>query len=108
MARVQSICWDCRNSTEKECEWSRDFQPVEGWEAEEKKMKNGDTSYIVFRCPKFIRDSWRYGEFRTKKEFDEAERKREENRIKNEARKQRLLEQAKQTLRENGFVFEED
>ena len=82
MANPQTLCWDCRNSTEKDCEWARYFKPVDGWEAIKRTTKHGETTYVVIRCPKFIRDSWHYGTYRTKEEFQEylhgkAKRERE-------------------------------
>ena len=103
MARPQTLCWDCRNATEKDCEWARYFKPVPGWEAEKTKMKTGEASYIVYDCPRFVRDSWRAGEFRTKEEYDDAEIKREKNRINNEENKRKRLEQAKKVIHENGL-----
>ena len=57
----QSICWDCRNATEKGCVWAALFEPVEGWDAE--KTKNG---YLVKGCPEFDRDSYEGGAYRPK------------------------------------------
>lgn len=64
-----SICWDCKNSVPNEkygCSWSRNFEPVKGWNAIETSMvindysKNVKTktikSYCVCSCPKFIKD----------------------------------------------------
>ena len=46
------------------CNWSRDFEPVEGWEAEEvtiKYNKRGQViregSYRITSCPEFVRDA---------------------------------------------------
>ena len=90
MALQQTLCWDCRNSTEKECEWSRNFQPVEGWEAIKRRTKYNEDTYLVVSCPKFIRDSWHYGTYRTKEEYDkflEGKRERERKKIEKESRK---------------------
>lgn len=29
----QTLCWDCKKAV-KECPWSANFEPVEGWDAE--------------------------------------------------------------------------
>jgi transcriptional regulator NrdR family protein len=55
---AHSLCWDCSRATGF-CPWSRDFEPVKGWEAEETILKtfNGtEKSYEVHKCPLFERD----------------------------------------------------
>lgn len=64
-----TLCWNCRNAVPdregtRGCSWSRDFIPVEGWDATPQKlavyygksrksrMRLGD-SFIVQSCPKF-------------------------------------------------------
>ena len=89
-----TLCWDCRNSTEKECEWSRDFQPVEGWEATKRITKSGETTYLVKECPKFIRDSWHYGDYRYQEDYQEYLDKKEARQKKQEERERRRNEQA--------------
>lgn len=55
----QSICWECKNSINSGCSWSREFKPVKGWEAKESLRKtaspNFSHSYTVLKCPEFIR-----------------------------------------------------
>lgn len=61
-AKVQNICWDCKKAVGR-CSWSRDFTPVEGWDAENvpyqpwetQSVKYRDT-YIIRGCPEFERD----------------------------------------------------
>lgn len=65
---TDSICWECKNAVPSEetgCSWSRDFVPVEGWEAVRRYIKafprgvhstyNFRESYCVKRCPLFAR-----------------------------------------------------
>lgn len=62
-----SLCWSCANSVPNRedtrgCSWSREFKPVEGWEAEECvtviDRQNGTsyvrTSFTVKNCPEFV------------------------------------------------------
>lgn len=56
--RKESKCWDCKNCYGG-CSWSREFKPVNGWEAIETNLpSNGAyaTSYKVIECPEFIED----------------------------------------------------
>jgi len=60
----QTICWDCRNAVpgpEAGCSWSRRWQPVEGWDAEETWVRYGaygsQKSYRVLECPEFEEES---------------------------------------------------
>lgn len=52
-----TLCWDCDNAAPDlnghGCEWSRKFEPVPGWEADEDPNLK---SYHVNYCPKFRRD----------------------------------------------------
>lgn len=55
-----TLCWDCRKSTNKGCPWSKSFETVEGWEAI--KIKNKDIygeTYCVRSCPLFEDNSKR-------------------------------------------------
>ena len=59
-----TLCWDCAKATGK-CSWSKNFVPVEGWEADPTKVKNGFItwkgrkifslvdSFDVHECPEF-------------------------------------------------------
>lgn len=62
---MDSICWDCKNAVPGEkrgCSWSREFRPVEGWEAlrrdirpakRRRRTPSMQESYRVLRCPRF-------------------------------------------------------
>lgn len=57
----QSKCWDCVRSVEKSCAWAREFEPVEGWDAEYRPLLEGTVknrkygkSYFVKSCPEFV------------------------------------------------------
>lgn len=58
-----TLCWRCLNAvpnpkTGAGCSWSRSFQPVPGWDAEERPLNNprGEDiqSYFVKKCPLFV------------------------------------------------------
>ena len=64
-----SICWKCKNAVPDEkhgCSWSREFKPVEGWDAEPSVIRNAShrkdvgpvdvDTYLVKACPKFVKD----------------------------------------------------
>lgn len=108
MAKEQTICWSCRNATEKDCEWASDFKPVPGWEATESSKKGAGQTFIVHKCPKFIRDSWHYGQYRTKEEYKKYLATKEKNRRQKEERERKKLEEAKKLLEQNGFEIKED
>lgn len=66
--KQETLCWYCANAvpnnkTGKGCSWSREFKPVEGWDAEATLVitrNDGERpipSYIVNGCPCFDRDS---------------------------------------------------
>ena len=56
-----TLCWCCRKAITGGCSWSRDFIPVEGWQAVRKDLKpvatqSGDRtieSYVVYQCPEY-------------------------------------------------------
>lgn len=55
----ETLCWDCRNAC-RDCEWSKSFEPVPGWTAEETVISENNVktkSYHVIACPKYERDS---------------------------------------------------
>ena len=75
MSASNTLCWRCKNAVpnmEKTCgcSWSRDFIPVESWEAIETSIycqrwdnrtktrdaSIGTKSYIVISCPEFVPD----------------------------------------------------
>lgn len=89
-AAKQTLCWDCENSWTGDCEWSRHLKPVPGWEAEETKKQTIGKTYCVIECPKFKRDSWKYGEYRTIEEYAEylsAKEKRDKQAAEREERR---------------------
>lgn len=62
------LCWNCKNACGG-CEWSKSFEPVDGWVARKipteglygfiTELKNPSLtkpSYHIFDCPKFVRD----------------------------------------------------
>lgn len=62
----QTLCWSCANAVPDEsgkrgCAWSRRFEPVKGWDAQETRLYGGDgskrfqKSYCVRQCPEFVR-----------------------------------------------------
>ena len=89
----RTLCWDCRNSTEKGCEWAERFEPVEGWEAEESFKKEYGKTYIVRKCPKFIRDAYHFGEYRNKEDYRKYLKGVEKRRREQEERERRQNEQ---------------
>ena len=105
--KSMTLCWDCRNATEKDCEWSRDFKPVEGWVAEETFKKGAGTTYIVYKCPKFIRDSWHYGQYRTKEEYKKYLTTKEKNERNRREKEKQRIEAAKKVLEESGMIVTE-
>lgn len=51
----EQLCWYCENSVphgQYGCEWSREYQPVPGWDAEAVKYGKNQ-SYVIRYCPKF-------------------------------------------------------
>ena len=51
-------CWRCQNACGG-CSWSREFQPVEGWEAEPTIIMGDGVeipSFEIKKCPMFIKD----------------------------------------------------
>jgi hypothetical protein len=60
---ANSLCWSCKRATGT-CSWSRNFEPVPGWEAEKTEVKNTYgkerfemiASYDVKACPLYIKD----------------------------------------------------
>ena len=58
--KTATLCWDCQNAV-RNCSWSKDFIPVDGWEAIPTKIRedNGKRlvdSFIVKKCPEFVAD----------------------------------------------------
>jgi len=58
-----TLCWDCEKAIGK-CPWSRELQPVEGWNAIHTITNNGHVTtegYLVLDCPLFKRDAYDHG-----------------------------------------------
>ena len=56
--KQETLCWSCQRSV-KECEWSANFEPVEGWDAEATKIAGPYgviDSFLVKRCPLYEPD----------------------------------------------------
>ncbi len=57
----ETLCWTCKNAV-LGCSWSKNFTPVEGWEAVPTKVRGNLEldewldSYLVISCPKYIED----------------------------------------------------
>ena len=58
--RSKTLCWLCANATDGNlCPWVKDFTPVEGWEAEPRKIFSNNVtiqSYNITKCPLFRKD----------------------------------------------------
>lgn len=58
----ETLCWRCKRAGTESCAWdkSRGNVPVEGWTAEESKIRVGNgvytKSYRVIDCPLFVLD----------------------------------------------------
>lgn len=56
--KPETLCWSCQRAV-KECPWSANFEPVDGWEADETKVMGAYgviPSYFVRRCPLYEPD----------------------------------------------------
>lgn len=54
----ETLCWSCQRAV-KECPWSANFEPVEGWDATETKIMGPYgviPSYFVRKCPLYDPD----------------------------------------------------
>ena len=60
MSLSYSLCWDCQNSVCK-CPWSKNFEPVPGWEADKRMIKQSTETYFVKACPLFKQDEFLEG-----------------------------------------------
>ena len=54
--KERTICWECEKTCGG-CSWSREFKPVDGWEAVETTDCTGDKSFLVRKCPEFVREN---------------------------------------------------
>ena len=59
--RRETLCWTCKNAVGG-CSWSKNFEPVKGWEAIPTKVRGNLEidewldSYMVISCPKYLED----------------------------------------------------
>lgn len=56
--KPETLCWSCQRAV-KECPWSANFEPVDGWEADETKIMGPYgviPSYFVRKCPLYDPD----------------------------------------------------
>ena len=60
---TDTICWDCKHATGG-CRWADDHRPVKGWDAFRR-----EESYIVRKCPEFIRSTYGFGQYRDAEEY---------------------------------------
>lgn len=44
----ETLCFSCRKACRQRCSWTRNFEPVEGWTAEETHV-----GYRVISCPEY-------------------------------------------------------
>jgi len=54
----ETLCWSCQRAV-KECPWSANFEPVDGWDAEPTKIMGPCEvipSYFVKSCPLYDPD----------------------------------------------------
>ena len=56
--KAETLCWSCQRAV-KECPWSANFEPVEGWVAEPTKIMSSHypiDSFFVKECPLYEPD----------------------------------------------------
>lgn len=61
--RNNQPCWSCKKACGG-CSWSREFKPVDGWEAIPTKIQNMDSiteSFNIKYCPQYEKESRRNG-----------------------------------------------
>ena len=54
----QQPCWTCKNACGG-CSWSREFKPVEGWEAVPRSIKSNGIhaeTYKIINCPEYVKE----------------------------------------------------
>ena len=68
---IPTLCWDCANATGG-CLWSDVLIPVKGWTAYPTPKKENKDSYLVVKCPEFIRDATGGGLHRYRGDNNEA------------------------------------
>ena len=61
-----TLCWDCKNAMRGGCSWADPEQqkPVDGWAAVKTSL-----GYIVHACPKFVRETYGCGRYRTADDY---------------------------------------
>ncbi|MCI7428540.1 MAG: hypothetical protein MSS83_05485 [Methanobrevibacter sp.] len=52
----KSLCWSCKNCYSG-CSWSKNFEPVEGWDATPQTFDRYD-SFLVRSCPLYENDGF--------------------------------------------------
>lgn len=53
------LCWDCKKACGG-CSWSKNFEPVPGWQAEKRVLYNAKipvVSYHITACPEFEQEA---------------------------------------------------
>lgn len=57
----KQLCWDCKNAYGNGCCWFRNFEPVDGWDAQETIIYDSRKciirSFKIIKCPHFVCDS---------------------------------------------------
>ena len=75
---IPQLCWHCARASGY-CPWSKNGEPVEGWDAEPQVIEStGTATYLIFQCPLFERDAKTLEERREQRKRLEAEREKEE------------------------------
>ena len=52
-SKSDQICWLCKKATNSGCNWSKSFQPVDGWKAIPAETSSGSATYKIIYCPEF-------------------------------------------------------
>lgn len=50
----EQLCWTCQNATGG-CSWSKNFAPIEGWDAVSTTV-DGEDTYFIKNCPQYEQD----------------------------------------------------
>ena len=51
------LCWDCANAVGG-CKWSKHLKPIKGWEAVKTRVGTPVETYLIIKCPLFVRDAY--------------------------------------------------
>lgn len=54
-SRGPQLCWTCKKAVCK-CSWSKNLEPVKGWDAYEVPFYLGGTTYHIVSCPEYVED----------------------------------------------------